>query len=145
MKPLMSSEKDIIVYVAKRYGYAAGLALLRAKAHEQAKAEIDQLNGVHKTRRELTFKLINNPTTDTAEQLKTALAREAGLRSEIRDKTAEIRTAMRPLRTAVKLYDTIIPDALRASGYDVNAKTELDIVDEKLIETRRKTKTEAKA
>jgi len=139
----MSSEKDVLVYVAKRYGYAAGLALLRAKAREVAKAEIEQLNGVRETRRELFFKLVNNPTTDTAEQIKTALAREAGIRSEIKDKTAEIRTAMRPIRKAVKLYDAVIPDALRASGYDVDAKTELDVVDMKLVETRKK--AEAKA
>jgi len=140
----MSSEKDILAYTAKRYGYAAGLALLRAKAREQAKAELDQLNGVRKTRRELMFKLINEPTTDTADQMKTALAREAGLRSEIREKTAEVRAAMKPLRKAVKLYDTVIPETLRASGYDVDAKTALDPVDQKLVETKTK-KAEAKA
>jgi len=138
------SEKDILSYVAKRYGYSAGLALLRAKAREQAKAELDQLNGVRKTRRELMFKLINEPTTDTADQMKTALAREAGLRSEIREKTAEVRAAMKPLRKAVKLYDTVIPETLRASGYDVDAKTALDPVDQKLVETKTK-KAEAKA
>jgi len=141
----MSSEKDILTYIAKRYGYAAGLALLRAKAREQAKSEIEQLNGVRETRRELFFKLVNNPTTDTAEQIKTTLAREAGLRSEIKDKTAEIRAAMRPLRKAVKLYDAVIPETLRASGYDVDAKTALDPVDQKLVETTKSKKAEAKA
>jgi len=139
------SEKDVLVYVAKRYGYSAGLALLRAKAREQAKNEIEELNTTRAARRELVDKLLSEPTVEVAEQAKAALGREAELRAAINDKTAEVRAAMRPIRKAVKLYDGIITSSLVAAGYDVSPHTELDAVDERLVvETRRK-KAEAKA
>ncbi|MFP3208268.1 MAG: hypothetical protein RXR82_00630 [Nitrososphaeria archaeon] len=142
------SEKEILNYVAKRYGYNAGLALLRAKAREQAKAELEELNETRAARRELIAKLLNEPTIELAEQVKEALGREAELRGLIREKTADLRAAMKPLRKAVKFYDGVIASALTTAGYDVSPRTELDPVDEKLVvetlKSRRK-KAEAKA
>ena len=142
----MSSEKDILTYVAKRYGYAAGLALLRAKAREQTKNELEELNAARAARRELVAKLLEEPTIELAEQAKAALGREAELRAAIREKTAEVRAAARPIRKAVKIYDSIITTALATAGYDVSPRTELDPVDTKLvIETKSRRKAEAKA
>jgi hypothetical protein len=143
----VSSEKEVLTYVAKRYGYSAGLALLRAKAREQAKNEIEELNTTRAARRELVAKLLEEPSAEIAEKAKAALGREAELRAAIREKTAELRAAMRPLRKAVKIYDGVIVAALATAGYDVSPRTELDPVDSKLVvETRRKTKeAEAKA
>jgi FKBP-type peptidyl-prolyl cis-trans isomerase (trigger factor) len=139
------SEKEILNYVAKRYGYNAGLALLRAKAREQAKAEIEELNETRAARRELMAKLLNEPTVEIAEQTKAALGREAELRAAIREKTAETRAAMKPIRKAVKFYDGVIASALTTAGYDVSPRTALDQIDEKLIETKARRKAEAKA
>jgi FKBP-type peptidyl-prolyl cis-trans isomerase (trigger factor) len=140
------SEKEVLTYVAKRYGYSAGLALLRAKAREQAKNEIEELNAARRERRELMAKLLNEPTIEIAEQTKAALGREAELRAAINEKTADLRAAMRPIRKTVKFYDGVIVAALSTAGYDTNPRTELDPVDTKLIiETRRKAKAEAKA
>jgi FKBP-type peptidyl-prolyl cis-trans isomerase (trigger factor) len=140
------SEKEVLTYVAKRYGYSAGLALLRAKARETAKSELEELNAARRERRELIAKLLNEPTIEIAEQTKAALGREAELRAAINEKTADLRAAMRPIRKAVKFYDGVIVAALSTAGYDTNPRTELDPVDTKLIiETRRKAKAEAKA
>jgi len=139
------SEKDILTYVAKRYGYAAGLALLRAKAREQAKAEIEELNTTRAARRELVAKLLEEPTAETAEKAKAALGREAELRAAIREKTADLRAASRPIRRAVKIYDGVIAAALATAGYDVSPRTELDAVDEKLVIETRRRRAEAKA
>jgi len=142
----MSSEKDILTYVAKRYGYAAGLALLRAKAREQAKSELEELSATRAARRELVAKLIDTPTVEIAEQVKETLGHEAELRGVIREKTADLRAAMRPIRRAVKIYDGVIVAALATAGYDVSPRTELDPVDTKLvIETKSRRKAEAKA
>ena len=139
------SERDILVYISKRYGYAAGLALLRAKAREQAKGELEELNTTRAERRELVAKLLNEPTVEIAEQTKAALGREAELRGVIREKTAEVRMEMKPIRKVVKLYDGIITSSLVAAGYDVSPRTELDPVDEKLVIEMRRKKVEAKA
>jgi len=142
----MSSEKDILTYIAKRYGYSAGLALLRAKAREQAKGELEELNATRAERRGLMTKLLNEPTIEIAEKAKAALGHEAELRTAISEKTAEIRAAARPLHKAVKLYDGIIVAELTTAGYDVSPRTELDHVDTKLVvETTKSKKAEAKA
>jgi len=139
------SEKEILNYVAKRYGYSAGLALLRAKAREQAKGELEELSATRAARRELVAKLINEPTVEVAEQVKETLGHEAELRNAVNEKTADLRAASRPIRKAVKFYDSIIATELTTAGYDVSPRTELDTIDEKLIiETRRK-KAEVKA
>lgn len=140
------SERDILVYVAKRYGYSAGLALLRAKARETAKSELEELSATRAARRELMAKLLSEPTIEVAEQTKAALGREAELRAAVNDKTAEVRAAMKPLRKAVKFYDNIVVTELTTAGYDTSPRTELDPVDTKLIETiKSKRKAEAKA
>jgi len=142
----MSSDKEVLTYVAKRYGYSAGLALLRAKAREQAKEQLDELSATRAARRELVAKLINEPTVEVAEQVKETLGHEAELRAAIKEKTAETRTAMKPIRAAVKFYDNIIATELTTAGYDVAPKTELDAVDEKLIEMlKARRKAEVKA
>jgi cytoplasmic iron level regulating protein YaaA (DUF328/UPF0246 family) len=145
----MSSEKEVLTYVAKRYGYSAGLALLRAKAREQAKNEIEELNTTRAARRELVAKLLEEPSAEIAEQVKETLGREAELRGVINEKTAEVRAAMKPLRAAVKIYDGIILAELAAAGYDTSPRTELDQIDEKLViettKSKRKVKAEAKA
>ena len=141
----MSSEKDILAYTAKRYGYAAGLALLRAKAREQAKGELEELNAARAARRELVAKLLEEPSAEIAEQVRETLGREAELRDIIREKTADLRAAMRPIRRAVKIYDGVIVAALATAGYDVSPRTELDPVDSKLVVETRRRRAEAKA